>query len=81
MKALFAAAATAFLLAATAQAQSGPTDPNMKCVDYINLEKQLGTYGKPTGDKDADALDKKINDYCSAHPQAPLSEAMQKAMQ
>jgi hypothetical protein len=74
---------TVLLLAGTAQAATAPApaiDANMKCSDYIALEKQAGTWGVSSGDKDADAMEKKIDDYCVANPTAPAMEAMQKAM-
>ena len=69
------------LLSGAAQAAEAPApDVNMKCVDFIAAEKQAGTYGVSSGDKDADALDKKITDYCQANPNVPALEAVQKAM-
>ena len=71
----------ALLLSGAAQAADAPPmDPNMKCSDYLALEKQAGTYGVSTGDKEADAMEKKIVDYCLANPKAPAMEAVQKAM-
>jgi len=71
----------ALLLTGTARAADAPPmDPNMKCSDYIALEKQAGTYGVSSGDKEADAMEKKIMDYCVANPKAPAMEAVQKAM-
>jgi hypothetical protein len=71
------------LLAGTALAADQPApalDSNMKCSDYIAAEKAAGTYGVSSGDKDADAIDKKIADYCLAHPTVQATEAMQKAI-
>jgi hypothetical protein len=70
-------------LAGTAHAADAPApalDVNMKCSDYIAAEKAAGTYGVSSGDKDADAIDKKIADYCLAHPTVQATEAIQKAM-
>jgi hypothetical protein len=74
---------TALLLAGTAQAADAPAptpDPNMTCSEFIAAEKQAGTYGVSSGDKDADAMDKKITDYCLANPKVPAMEAVQKVM-
>ncbi len=74
---------TVLLLAGTAQAADAPApapDPNMTCSDFIAAEKQAGTYGVSSGDKDADAMDKKITEYCLANPKAPAMAAVQKIM-
>ncbi len=69
------------LLCGVAQAAEAPTpDANMKCSDYIAASKAAGTWHVTSGDKDADALDKKIDDYCEAHPADLVMEVVQKAM-
>ncbi len=73
----------AFLIIGTAQAANAPPpvpDANMTCADFIAAEKAAGTWGVSSGDKDADALDKKVADYCVANPKANAMEAIQKAM-
>jgi hypothetical protein len=80
---IYATLSAVLLLAGSAQAADAPAatpDPNMKCSDFIAAEKQAGTYGVSSGDKDADAMDKKITDYCLANPKVPALEAIQKAM-
>ena len=72
---------TALLLCGAAQAADAPTpDANMKCSDYIAASKAAGTWRVSSGDKDADALDKKVDDDCEAHPAALVMEVVQKAM-
>lgn len=69
------------LICGAAQAADAPTpDANMKCSDYIAASKAAGTWRVSSGDKDADALDKKIDDYCEAHATALVMEVVQKAM-
>ena len=69
------------LVCGAAQAADAPTpDANMKCSDYIEASKAAGTWRVSSGDKDADALDKKIDDYCEAHPSDKVMEVVQKAM-
>jgi hypothetical protein len=83
MNMLYAALGAILLLAGAAQAADAPPatpDPNMTCSDFIAAEKQAGTYGVSSGDKDADAMDKKITDYCLANPKVPAMEAVQKVM-
>lgn len=71
----------AFLASGVAQAADPVVpDANMTCADYIKAEKAAGTWGVSTGDKEADTLDKKVADYCTANPKAPAMEAIQKAM-
>ena len=81
MKIAMIAGASLLLCGAAALAADAPTpDANMKCSDYIAASKAAGTWHVSSGDKDADALDKKIDDYCEAHPAALVLEVVQKAM-
>jgi hypothetical protein len=84
MKMHYIAVGAALLFAGVAHAADAPTpaapDANMTCGDMIAAEKAAGTYGVSSGDKDADAMDKKITAYCEANPKAKAMEAVQKIM-
>ncbi len=83
MKIAYTTLGAALFLAVTAQAADAPAPPmteTMTCSVYIAAEKSAGTYGVPSGDKDTDALEKKIVDYCLANPKALATAAVEKAM-
>ncbi len=77
MRKILLAVFLASLGASSALAQS---DMNMTCADYLKQLAQMGGTQK-TGDATADAMNKKMDDYCKANPTAKVSEAMEKAMQ
>ena len=77
MRKILIAALFATLGASSALAQS---DPSMTCADYTKAMAQTGGTPK-TGDATADAMNKKMDDYCKANPTAKVSDAMEKAMQ
>lgn len=80
MKIAMIAGLSLVLCGATHAAEAPAPDANMKCSDYIAASKAAGTWHVSSGDEDADALDKKIDDYCEAHPAALVMEVVQKAM-
>ncbi|HTJ62667.1 MAG TPA: hypothetical protein VL899_02565 [Alphaproteobacteria bacterium] len=81
MKMRFAATAALCLFAGAAHAQTAAGgDVALKCSDYIAAEKEAGTYGVSSGDKDADAFEKKVVDYCLANPNASATEFITKIM-
>lgn len=81
MKILATTPGAVILLAGAAHAQTGsPVDPNMKCSGYLAVEKEAGTLGKPSGDANIDALEKKIVEYCTAHPDEPATKITEKEM-
>lgn len=58
----------------------------MSCADYLKADAQMqasmsaADKAALTADPAAAALDRKVRDYCSRNPKAPVSEAMQRAM-
>ena len=81
MSKLFVATLLLAGFAITASAQV--TDPEMTCATYLKQEAAAGPTPK-TGDaamdKMAADLDKKVHDYCVAHPDAKAMDAAMKAM-
>lgn len=59
---------------------------DMSCGDYLKtdeqMKKQMSAADRAalTADPTAAAMDRKMLDYCTENPRAPVSEAMQKAM-
>ncbi len=68
---------------AAASANAAAPDPNMTCTAYMTQTASVGPTPK-TGDIQTDKmtadLDKKIHEYCSAHPSATAMEAAIDAM-
>jgi len=59
------------------------TDPNMTCADYLKAEASAGpapSTGDAATDKMAADIDKKMKDYCTAHPKDKASDAAMKVM-
>ena len=66
-------------LAATAQV----TDPEMTCVSYLKQVAATGATpksGDAAADKMAADMDKKMADYCKAHPNEKAMDAAMKAL-
>ena len=73
--------AAALLLAAFAvPAIAQVTDPDMTCGAYLKAETPTPKSGDASMDKMAADLDKKVHDYCVAHPDAKAMDAAMKAM-
>lgn len=74
-------ALAALLLAAVASpGLAQVTDPDMTCGAYLKAETPTPKTGDAGMDKMAADLDKKVHDYCVAHPDAKAMEAAMKAM-
>jgi hypothetical protein len=59
------------------------SDPNMTCADYLKVEAAAGptpSTGDAATDKMAADMDKKMKDYCTAHPKDKASDAAMKVM-
>lgn len=71
------------MLVSSASAQANLADPNLSCGDYLKAFASAAGSAK-TGDaamdKMAAEIDKKMNDYCKANPNAKAMEAAAKAM-
>jgi hypothetical protein len=70
--------AVVFVIAGLAVANA---QTDMSCADLLKVNQQLDDATKGMAkDSTADAMDKKINDYCAKHPTAKVAEAMEKAL-
>jgi hypothetical protein len=75
---------TAGIFALTTAAAVAQTD---SCADFLKADAQMQAAMSPadkaalSSDPAAAALDRKLRDYCTKNPKAPLSEAMTKAIQ
>ena len=56
------------------------TDPDMTCASYLKAETPTPKSGDAAMDKMAADMDKKVHEYCVAHPDVKAMDAAMKAM-
>ena len=78
MQKIIVAAALLASFVGTAVAQV--TDAEMTCANYLKAEVATPKSGDAAMDKMAADVDKKVHDYCVAHPTAKAMEAAMKAL-